>query len=92
MCICVCVYFIYRIILTHSSLSLSHVDLFGIPLTAALQAYLSFTISQSLLKFISIELVMPSNHFNLCHPLLLLPSMFLSIRVFSNVSMSHQLC
>ena len=86
MYLCVCVYFIYRIILTHSSLSLSHVDLFGIPLTAALQAYLSFTISQSLLKFISIVLVVLSNHLILCCPPLLLPSVFPSVRVFSNES------
>ena len=46
--------------------------------------FLSFTISQSLLKLMSIELMMPSNHFILCHPLLLLPSIFPSIRVFSN--------
>ena len=50
------------------------------------QASLSFTISWSLLRFMSIELVMPSNHLLLCHPLLLLPSVFLSIRVFSNKS------
>ena len=53
-------------------------------LHAAYQASLSFTISQSLLKLMSIELMMPSNHLLLCHPLLLLPSIFLSIRVFSN--------
>ena len=52
------------------------------PWTAACQASLSFTISQSLLKLMSIELVMPSNHLILCHPLLLLPSIFPSIRVF----------
>ena len=52
--------------------------------TAAHQASLSFTISQSLLKLMSVELVMPSNHFILCHPLLLLPSIFPSTRVFSN--------
>ena len=51
---------------------------------AACQASLSFTISQSLLKSMSIESVMPSNHLTLCHPLLLLPSIFPSIRVFSN--------
>ena len=56
------------------------------PRTAACQASLSITNSQSLLKFISIELVMPSNHLILCHPLLLLPSIFPSIRVFSNES------
>ena len=54
--------------------------------TAALQASLSIAISQSLLKLISIELVMPSNHFILCRPLLLLPSIFPSIRVYSNES------
>ena len=54
--------------------------------TAALQVSLSITSSQSLLKFMSIELVMPSNHLILCHPLLLLPSIFPSIRVFSNES------
>ena len=52
----------------------------------SLQASLFFTISQSLLKLMSIELVMLSNHLNLCHPLLLLPSIFPSIRVFSNES------
>ena len=60
--------------------------LFVIPWTAAHQSSLSFIISQSLLKFISIELMMPSNHLILCHPLLLLPSIFPSIRVFSNES------
>ena len=54
--------------------------------TAACQASLSFTISRSLLKLTSIESVMPSNHLILCHPLLLLPSIFSSIRVFSNES------
>ena len=63
---------------------LSCVQLFVTPWTAALQASLSFTISQSLLKFMSIELVMLSNHLILCCPLLFLPSIFLSIRVFSN--------
>ena len=58
----------------------------AIPWTAAQQAYLSFTISRSLLKLISIESVMPSNHLILCHTLLLLPSIFPSIRVFSNES------
>ena len=55
------------------------------PRTAACQAFLSFTISQSLLKLMSIESVMPSNHLILCHPFLL-PSIFSSIRVFSNES------
>ena len=66
--------------------SLSHVRLLGTPWTAARQTSLSFTISQSLLRFMSIELVMPSNHLILCHPLLLLSSIFPSIRVFSNES------
>ena len=65
---------------------LSPVWLFVTPWTAALQASLSFTISWSLLKLIPIESVMPSNHLILCHPLLLLPSIFPSIRVFSNES------
>ena len=56
--------------------------LFATPWTAACQASLSITNSQSLLKLMSIELVMPSNHLILCHPLLLLPSIFPSIRVF----------
>ena len=65
---------------------LSSVQLFATPWTAALQASLSLTISQSLLKLMSIELVMPSNHLVLCRPLLLLPSIFPSTRVFSNES------
>ena len=59
------------------------------PWTTACQASLSITNSQSLLKFISIELVMPSNHFILCHPLLLLPSIFPNTKVFSNESAPH---
>ena len=69
--------------------SLSHVQLFATPWTSAQQASLSFTIFQSLLKFMSIELVMLSNHLILCHPLLLLPSVFPSIRVFSNELVLH---
>ena len=65
---------------------LSRVWLFVTPWTAAHQASLSITNSQSLLKLMSIESVMPSNLFTLCHPLLLLPSIFPSIRVFSNKS------
>ena len=65
---------------------LSHVQLFATPQTAAHQASLSFITSQSLLKFMSIESVMLSNHLILCCPLLLLPSFFPSIRVFSNES------
>ena len=64
--------------------SLRHVRLFATPWTAAHQTSLSITNSQSLLKLMSIELVMPSNHLILCHPLLLLPSIFPSIGVFSN--------
>ena len=64
--------------------SLSYVLLFATPWTAAHLASLSFTVSQRLLKLTSIELVMPSNHLFLCHPLLLFPSIFPSIRVFSN--------
>ena len=66
--------------------SLSCVWLFVTPWTAARQASLSITNSQSLPKPMSIESVMPSNHLILCHPLLLLPSIFPSIRVFSNES------
>ena len=66
--------------------SLSHVQLFAAPWTAAHQAPLSFTVSQRLLKCMSIESVMLSNHLILCHPLLLLPSVFPSISVFSNES------
>ena len=64
-------------------LSLSPVQLFATPCTAARQASLSSTVSQCLLKLKSIESVMPSNHLILCLPLLLLPSVFPSIRVFS---------
>jgi len=64
--------------------SLSHVRLFGTPWTAACQASLSITNSQSPPKPMSSESVMPSNHLILCCPLLLLPSIFPSIRVFSN--------
>ena len=69
--------------------SLSHVQLFVIPWTAACQASLSITNSQSLLKPMSIALMMPSNHLILCHPILLPPSVFPSIRVFSNESVLH---
>ena len=66
--------------------SLSRVWLFVTPWTAACQASLSITNSQSLLRLMFIELVMPPNHLTLCHPLLLLPSVFPSIRVFSSES------
>ena len=68
---------------------LSHIRLFATPWTVAHQASLSITDSQSLLKLMSIELVMPSKHLILCHPLLLLPSIFPRIRVFSNESVLH---
>ena len=64
--------------------SLSRVQLFATPWTAARQASLSITNSQSLSKLMSIESVMPSNHLILCHPLFFLPSIFPSIRAFSN--------
>ena len=69
--------------------SLICIQLFGTPRTAAHQASLSITNSRSLLKLMSIELVRPSNHLILCRPLLLLPSIFPSIRVFSNESVLH---
>ena len=69
--------------------SLSHVWLFATPWTAVHQASLSFIISRSLLNFVSIESVTPSNHLILCHPLLLLPSIFPSIRVFSSKLALH---
>ena len=68
---------------------LSRVLLFVTPWTAACQASLSFTISRSLLKLMFIKSVMPSNHLILCHPLLLPPSIFPSIKVFSNESVLH---
>ena len=68
--------------------SLSHVRIFVTPWTAAFQASLSFTISRSLIKFMSIELVMPSNHCILCCPLLL-PSIFPRIRGFSDELTLH---
>ena len=71
---------------TGSVQSLSHVQLFATPWTTAHQASLSITNSWGLLKLISIESVMPSNHLILSHPLLFLPSIFPSIRVFSNES------
>jgi len=78
--------------LSQSVQSLSHVQLFVTPRTVTHQASLSITNSQSLPKLTSIESVMPSNHLTLCHPLLLLPSTFPSIRVFSNESAVHIMC
>ena len=75
-----------RIFQCSSAQSFSHVQLFATPWTAAHQASLSITNFWSLLKLISIESVMPCNHLILCHPLLLPPSIFPSIRVFSNKS------
>ena len=80
-------WFNYYIFVQFSSIqSLSHVQLFATPWTAACQASLSITKFWSPPKPMSIELVMPSNHLILCHPLLLLPSIFPSIRVISNES------
>ena len=79
--------FHFEFIFVFSSVQLlSHVQLFVTPWTAACQASLSITNSQSLPEFMSIRLVMPFNHLILCHPLLLPPSIFPSIRVFSNES------
>ena len=64
--------------------SISHIQFFVTPWTVARQASLSSAISRSLLKLMSIESVMPSNHLIVCHALLFLPSIFLSIRIFSN--------
>ena len=69
--------------------SLSRVEVFATPWTAARQASLSVTNSRGLLKLMSVESVMPSNHLIFCHPLLPLPSIFPSIRVFSNELVLH---
>ena len=84
-----CGYCIHYLVIKHqlnSVQSLSHVQLFGTPWTVVCQASLSITNSQSLLKLMSIKLVMPSNHLILCCPHLLLPSILPSIRVFPNES------
>ena len=93
---CLCISFFHLIILHHTTCrisqsvqlvqSLSLVRLFAIPWTAACQASLSITNSQSLLKLMSIESVMPSSHLILCHALLVLPPTPPSTRVFSNES------
>ena len=75
-----------RVVVRVGVQSLSRVQLFATPGTAAHQSSLSFTISWSLLRIMSVESVMPSNHLILCRPLLLLPSIFPSISVFSNES------
>ena len=82
-------WFVYVELSFRSAQSLSRVRLFVTPWTAAHQASLSIANSQSLLKLMSVESVMPSNHLILCHPLLLLPSTFPSIRVFSDESVLH---
>ena len=82
--VCVCVHACLSVYVVVQSLS--HVQFFVTQWTAACQSSLSFITSQSLLKLMSIELVMPSNHLILCRPLLLLPSIFPSIRVFYNES------
>ena len=79
-------FWIDKIFQLSSFRSLSYVRLFATPWTAALQASLSITNSQSLLKLVSIESMMPSNYLILCCPLLLLPSVFPNIRVFSSES------
>ena len=86
-CVLFSLCFIFPSIYTFSSVqSLSHVQLFATPWTATCQASLSITNSWSLLKLMSIESVIKSNHLILCHPLLLPTSIFPSIRVFSNES------
>ena len=85
-CILLSVYSYVYIHVISSVQLLSPLRLFATPWTAAHQASLSITNSQSLLKLMSIQLVMPSNHFILCCPCLLLPSIFPSIRIFSNES------
>ena len=82
-----------KILLGHQFVqSLSHVWLFVTPWTAARQASLSITNSRNLLKLMSIESVTPSNYLILCHPFLLPPSIFPSIRVLSNESFLHIRC
>ena len=80
LCVCVCVFVCVCICFVVQLLS--HVWLVATPWTAACQAFLSFTISQSLLKFMSIQSVVPSNHLILCQPLLFLPLIFSSVRSF----------
>ena len=80
----------FRVSFSYSSVQLlSHVQLFATPWTAACQASLSITNTQNLPKLMSTESVMPSNQLILFHPLLLLPSIFPIIRVFSNESVLH---
>ena len=86
---CTARYIYLHIYIFSSVQSLSRVQLFLTPWTAACQASLSITSSWSLPKLMSIKLMMPSNHLILCHPLLFLPSIFPSIRVFSSESVLH---
>ena len=83
----ICLWWWWKWCFVGSVQSLSHVQLFATPQTAARQAFLSITNSRSLLKLMSTELVMLSNHLVPCCPLFLLPSIFPSIRVFSNESL-----
>ena len=86
-CVYVCMYIYVKIYQSTRPVELlSHVQLFATPRTATHQASLSITKSQSLLKLMSIKSVMTSNHLILCSPLLFMPSIFPSIRVFSNES------
>ena len=78
-----------RVIWLTPYLLFSYVQLIATPWTASLQVSLSFTVSQSLLRLMCIESVMPANHLILCRPLFLLPSIFPSIRVFSSESALH---
>ena len=87
LCVCVCVY--SHFFCSHCCSVTKSVYLFAMPWTAALQAPLSSTVSWSLVKFMSTESVMLSNHLILCHPLLLLPSIFPSIRIFSSELVLH---
>ena len=85
-----CLYWLFHFLDMYSSVqSFKHVRVFVTPWAAAHQASLSITNSQSLPKLMSIESVMPSNHLILCHPIPLLPSVFPSIRVFSNEPALH---
>ena len=88
-CICFLVTCLALCVLANSVQSLSCVQLFSTPWTGARQASLSITNSRSLPSFMSIEAVMPSNHLILCRPLLLPPSIFAGIRVFSSESVLH---
>ena len=89
MSLCMCAFDKCYLLQFSSVQTLSHVQLFATPWATAHQASPSITNSRSLPKLMSIESVMPSNHLILCHPLFFLPSIFPSIRVFSNESAVH---